>query len=263
MSRICGTYAPVVTSSLPVRAVLICGGRWHDFDFARAELLSLLAADERVRTRAFDTYEGVEALADADLLVTYTCDLRPNAAQQAALVEFVAHGGRWLALHGTNAAIDPPGADRLFHTPRVLGDVAEVLGSQFLGLPLIEPYTVEITDPAHPLVQGIDPFEVTDELYISELHPPLEVLLHTRYGGPCPGFHEGHTDPSDHTPRPVLYLRRHGDGTVCYFTLGHCRGRWDMRDLRVADYGRIERGSWEVPQFRTVLHRCVQWGIEG
>ena len=36
-----------------------------------------------------------------------------------------------------------------------------------------------------------------------------------------------------------------------------------LRDLRVADYGRIERGSWEVPQFRAVLHRCVQWAIEG
>ncbi len=246
-----------------MRAVLICGGRWHDFDFARLELLTLLAADERVRTRVFDTYAGVEALPEADLLVTYTCDLRPDAAQQAELVAFVARGGRWLALHGTNAAIDPPGTDRVFSTPRVLGEVAEVLGSQFLGHPVIEPYTVHVTTPDHPLVVGVEAFEVTDELYISELHPPIDVLLHTHHGGPCPGFREGHTEPDDTTQRPVLYLRGHGEGTVCYFTLGHCRGRWDMLDLRVADYGRVERGAWEVPQFRTVLGRCMKWAIEG
>jgi len=254
---------PPVTSTMPIRAVLICGGRWHDFDFARLQLLALLGTDERVRTRVFETYGGVEALAEAHLLITYTCDLRPDAGQQAALSEFVARGGRWLALHGTNAAIDPPGADRLFSTPRVLGQVAEVLGSQFLGHPPIEPYTVQVTQPDHPLVEGIHPFVVTDELYISELHEPLDVLLHTHHGGPCPGFREGHTPTDDTTPRPVLYLRPHGAGTVCYFTLGHCRGRWDMLDLNVADYGRTERGAWDVAEFRTVLERCVRWAIEG
>ena len=55
---------------------------------------------------------------------------------------------------------------------------------------------------------GIQPFEVRDELYVSELHPPLEVLLHTRFTGECRGFAEGHV--TDDEPRPVLYLRRSG-----------------------------------------------------
>ena len=54
-------------------------------------------------------------------------------------------------------------------TPRDFGPVAEVLGSQFLGHPPIEPYQVHITQPQHPLAIGIEPFTVTDELYVSVL----------------------------------------------------------------------------------------------
>jgi type 1 glutamine amidotransferase len=244
-------------------AVLVCGGRWHDFDFARLQLLEHLGKHPRVRTRVFEDYAATDALDGADLLVTYTCNQRPDAEQQRRLVEFVRRGGRWLALHGTNAAIEAPapGAPKVFTTPRVLGPVAQVLGSQFLGHPPIAPYTVQVTRPDHPLVAGIGPFEVTDELYISELHPPLEVLLHTVYSGDTRGFAEG--DTVDDAPRPVLYLRSSGEGQVCYFTLGHCRGRYDMQDMGVEDLGRDDRGSWESPAFRTVLDRCLSWSLYG
>ena len=45
-----------------IDCVLICGGVWHDMDFARLELLKLLAEDERVRTRVFENYETIEAI---------------------------------------------------------------------------------------------------------------------------------------------------------------------------------------------------------
>ena len=35
-----------------IDCVLVCGGVWHVMDFARLELLKLLAEDERVRTRS-------------------------------------------------------------------------------------------------------------------------------------------------------------------------------------------------------------------
>lgn len=243
-------------------AVLVCGGQWHDFDYARLELLGELARHEVVRTRVFEDFDCAGALARADLLVTYTCNVRPDAAQQAALVEFVERGGRWLALHGTSSAIDPPDASTpVFRTPQVLGRLATVLGNRFLAHPPIEPYQVQITDPQHPLVRGLEPFEVRDELYLLELYPPLEVLLHTRYSGPCRGFAEG--DVTDDELRPVLYLRRTGAGTVCFFALGHCRGRFDVQDLGRDDLGKRDLGSWPVPEFRTVLGRCVDWAVTG
>lgn len=244
-------------------AVLVCGGQWHDFDYARLRLLNLLGEEPRVRTRVFEDYATGDALERADLLVTYTCNQRPDVEQQQRLVEFVERGGRWLALHGTNSAIEAPPAEgpRLFRTPRDLGPVASLLGSQFLGHPPIAPYVVEVSQPDHPLVAGVEPFEVTDELYISELHPPLDVVLHTRYSGPSRGFAEG--DTTDDEPRPVLYLKRTGAGEVCYFTLGHCRGRFDVQDLGVDDLGREDRGSWVIPEFVTVLQRCLHWAVHG
>ena len=245
-------------------AVLICGGKWHDFDFARYELLGALGGWEQVRTRVFEDYRCLDALERADLLVTYTCDVRPTDEQQDALAGFVDRGGRWLALHGTHSAIDPPGGANgadVYTTPRVLGKVADLLGGQFLGHPPIAPYTVHITAPEHPLVAGIQPFEVRDELYVLELHPPLDVLLHARFTGNCRGFAEGHV--TDDEPRPVLYLKDSGRGTVCYLTLGHCRGRFDVQDLGIADLGRRDFGSWQVAEFRTLLERCLAWAVTG
>ncbi|CAM5644315.1 hypothetical protein SALBM311S_11896 [Streptomyces alboniger] len=76
-------------------------------------------------------------------------------------------GGRWLALHGTNSVIERrPRGPRLFTTPRLLGDLAGVLGSQFLAHAPIDPY--EAGDPAgHPLA-GHPLFTVADWLASAE-----------------------------------------------------------------------------------------------
>ena len=56
---------------------------------------------------------------------------------------------------------------------------------------------------------GIDAFTVTDELYLSELHGPNHVLLHTHFNGKAQrGFAEREWFSDER--RPVLYLHRHG-----------------------------------------------------
>ena len=88
-----------------INCVLICGGVWHDMDFARLELLKLLAEDKSVRTRVFENYETLDAIHEADILVTYTCDVTPSLAAQELLRDWLAVGGRWYALHGTNSVL--------------------------------------------------------------------------------------------------------------------------------------------------------------
>ncbi len=132
----------------------------------------------------------------------------------------------------------------------------ETLGSQFVAHPPIAPYRVEVTQPSHPLVAGIEPFDAQDELYLSELHPPFETLLHTRWTGEAKGFAE--RDWSSDEPRPVMYLKRVGAGEVLYFTLGHARGHYDMRPL-MDEYPTVERGSWPVPAFTELLRRSLRW----
>jgi hypothetical protein len=241
-----------------VDVLLVCGGRWHDFDYARLELLGLLAEHEHVRVRVTDDFPSPEVLGEVDCLVTYTCDLRPDEVRQAALVAHVARGGRWFALHGTNSIVEILPDGRV-ETPDLAPKLAELLGGRFLAHPPLMDFTVRVTQPDHPLVRGIDDFDVHDELYLATTLPDNEVLLHTYFGGRAQrGYPQEPWDPA--VQRPVLYLRRRGEGSVLYCTLGHCRGRYDMQPL-VPVYPRVERGSWTSPVYRELLRRGIRWAI--
>ncbi len=247
-----------MAASEPVDAVLVCGGKYHDMDHARLELLKHLAEHDEVRTQVACDYRDTDAIAAADFLVTYTCDVRPSEAEQQVLAEFVRSGKRWLALHGTNSILVFDGMPP-FQTPRSHPVFMETLGSQFLGHPPIAPYTVTRCSD-DPLVADIEPFEVEDELYLCEYHEPLEPLLDTRFTGKAPGFAED--DWSDDAPRLVMYRKSVGEGAVLYLTLGHCRGHYDMRPL-MDYYPQVERGAWELPVFHELVRRGLRWAIRG
>jgi uncharacterized protein len=239
-----------------IDACLVCGGKYHDFDFARLEILKLLAEHERIRVRVSQDYSDLAAIEHADVLVTYTCDVRPDGAQQDALGEFVASGRRWFALHGTNSLIDIRPDGRI-ETPRNAPKFVQLLGSQFLAHPPLCDYRVQVTRPEHPLVRGLDSFVVHDELYLAEMHGTNEVLLHTFFGGRAQRGYPQDEWRADE-PRPVLYLHPHGSGAVLYLTLGHCRGRYDMLPL-MQEYPRVERCSWESPVYYELLRRGIRW----
>ena len=237
-----------------LNAVLVCGGRFHDFDFARLELLKHLGEDPRVRTRVLADWSQTDAWQGADFLVTYTCDVRPTPPQAEALARYVEDGGRWLALHGTNSILEFDGAK--VQCPRLAPRFMQTLGSQFMAHPPIMPYRVTVSDPSHPLVKGIEPFDVNDELYLSEFHGPVKTLLETRFTGKAPGFDP--PDWNDDVARPVFYLNDAGKGQVLYLTLGHCRGHYDMQPL-IDYYPVVERGSWELPVYHELLRRGLAW----
>ena len=237
-----------------INCVLVCGGVWHDMDFARLELLKLLSEDQRVRTRVFEDYENLEAIRAADIIVTYTCNVVPSLAAQEALRDWVHGGGRWYALHGTNSVLRLLD-DGLFHAPRWAPVLMEVLGSQFLTHPPIAPYTVTVADHDHELTRGVEPFETTDELYHMELHGDLHVLLETECTEPGTGFAEAADAPGIH---PVMYIKKQGKGAVLYNTLGHCRGHYDLQPL--ADWWpTIDRCAWDLSVFHDLLRRGIGW----
>jgi uncharacterized protein len=245
-----------------VDAFLVCGGKYHDFDFARLQLLTLLGEDEHVRVKVAQHFGDIDSITSSDFLVTYTCDVRPSTVEQEAIRDWVVRGGRWLALHGTNCALDPPPPEGgLFTAPRVFSVWFDTLGSQFLSHPPIEPYVVRRTPDAteDPLVAGIEAFEARDELYLMQHHGDVIPLLVTHWSGTTRGFADA--EWPDDEPRLVLYRRPLGEGEVVYFTLGHCVGHWDMVDPPFDGSRRptVERGSWEVPEFREILRRGVQW----
>ncbi len=233
---------------------LVVGGKYHDFDFARLELLKLLAEDERVRVRVFEDYENVAALAACDFLVSYTCDVVPSLPAQEALRGWVEAGRRWYALHGTNSLLRQT-ADGSYDAPRWAPLFMQTLGSMFVAHPPIAPYRVTVADPTHPLVHGVEPFETDDELYLLETYGDLHVLLETRFGGEATGFACKDWSEAAH---PVFYLHDVGQGGVLYLTLGHCRGHHDMRPY-MDHWPGTDRGAWALPVFYTLLRRGLAW----
>lgn len=237
-----------------LNCLLVAGGKWHDIDFARLELLKLLAEDQRVRVRVMEDYSDLQALEQADFLVTYTCDVTPSLEQQEALRSYVQGGRRWLALHGTNSILRFMD-DNSIDTPNWAPVFMDTLGSIFQAHPPIAPYRVEPTGVQHPLVDDIEAFEVEDEQYLVEVTAPIEVLLDTEFEGQAGRFR---ANPWKRKRHPVLYLRNLGEGTVCYLTLGHCRGHYDLQPL-MDYYPNVERGAWELPVFYELLRRGIGW----
>lgn len=244
-------------ASRRIDVYLICGGDYHDFDFARVELLKLLQEHERIRVRVAEDYSNTQAIADADCLISYTCNIVPSDGDQKVLKDFLETGKRWFALHGTNSIIEWLSAKPLkIDTPRSAPVFMEMLGSQFFAHPPIAKYSVQVSSPVHPLVAGIEPFETEDELYLAEYHGDNIPLLHCEYKGSIPEF--VHSEWTGEDPHLVFYLHAYGGGEVLYLTLGHCRGRYDMPPL-MDEYPRVERCSWELPVYYELLRRGIRW----
>lgn len=241
-----------------MRVHLIAAGKYHDIDFARLELLKLLAERPEIRTSVAAGYEDLSPVNDARLLITYTCDLVPAPSAVAALTHFLEAGGRWLALHGTNSLLRF-GADGRVSIPNDAPEFMTLLGSQFVAHPPIGPYKVRVTKPDHPMTSGLRDFNIVDELYLTRRTADVDTLLHTDFRGQCPDFDDQEWNEER---SPVLYERTVGEGAILYLTLGHCRGHYDLQPIRPFN-PHPERCAWNYPIFYELLRRGIRWGLSG
>lgn len=246
-------------SNRTVQVYMVVAGDYHDMDYARLELLKLLAENERIRVHVAEDYHDLDAINACDWLITYTCNLVPEEHEQMALRDFVSNGKKWFALHGTNSILRFLENGKV-DSPETAPILMETLGTQFIAHPPIQPFKVRIADPDHELVQGVGEFETDDELYLCRVHGPLHTLLDTRFVGKATGFVE--EDWDEDVPHPVYYTKRVGDGEVLYLNLGHCRGHYDMQPL-IEYYPNIERGSWEKPEYYELLRRGIDYCVRG
>lgn len=101
-------------------------------------------------------------------------------------------------------------------------------------------YTVHIPESTHPLVAGLEDFEVTTEHYYLHVDPAVEVLATTRF--PLVDGPHRLNKPVD---MPVVWTKYWGVGRVYYHSLGH------HADI-VA-----------LPQVKEMLRRGLLWAAEG
>lgn len=227
--------------SLPKSALVIASAPpddEHDPDFVRLRLLEVLYDLGGVRTEVAPDYGDQEAIDQAGMLVTYIARRSPDAAQCEAVRRFLERGGRWFALHASNAV--GRGCD-----------LPSLLGSRFLSHPPYGRFAVSLTAPGDPLLDGIEPFEVEDELYVMEASDDIEVLLHAHWSEAGP---DGSSNEEE--IRPLMYRRRVGAGEVLYLALGHCNRAGAVVAGQVVPN---RAGSWGWPAFNKLVRRGLEW----
>ncbi|MFZ5963681.1 ThuA domain-containing protein [Thalassococcus sp. BH17M4-6] len=152
----------------------------------------------------------------------------------------------------TQVASDRDGIDRLCSAVRGgvgLGGFHGGMGDAFRDAPAYQfmvggqwvahpgdfiDYRVEVTQPDHPLMQGIDSFDYHSEQYFMHVDPGNEVLATTTFSGQ-------HAPETAGTVMPVVWTRRFGAGRVFYSALGH------------------EATELSHPQAREILRRGLVW----
>lgn len=209
--------------------VLIDGTDIHHDLFGAALTLQSIGLAAGVRTgRGVGMQRFVdprEDTANVDSYVLYTAGGQFTADQQVALADAVAGGKGLLALHASCVLADDE-SDRA---------MVELLGCRYLSHgPGHHEGSYEVhVDDSHPVTTGVTDFTLFDEYYeiglsengVSDLG--IRVLAWRAAAG-------GGTEP-------VLYVREHGLGRVCYLALGH-----DMR-------------AWGQPMFQRIARQAMRW----
>ena len=115
-----------------------------------------------------------------------------------------------------------------------------VVGGQWVAHPgNIIDYTVDVTKPEDPIMQGIPAsFPYTSEQYYMHMDPSVEVLATTTFSGE-------HAAWTQDVVMPVVWKRHYGAGKVFHSTLGH----------RATEF--------ENPNMATILRRGVNWAARG
>ena len=239
-----------------IDAHFVAAGKYHDIDFARLEVLKLLAEHPQIRTTVACDYSAADRLDACRFMVSYTCDMMPNAKETKAIRRWLEAGGKWLALHGTNSILVFTD-NGLVDTPDDRPDVMEMLGTQFKAHPPIGPFKVEVVNRDHELSRGIEDFEVVDELYLSHTTAGIDTVMQTRFSGEAAGFVTGKWDE---TTVPIVYTRRFGAGMVTYNALGHCRGHYDLPGI-VDFYPNPEKCAWNYAVYYDLLRRSIAWAM--
>ena len=73
---------------------LVAGGKYHNIDHARLEILKLLAEQPRIKVKVGPDYSDIDSICAADFLITYTCDVIPTPEQTGQLRDFIQGGAK-------------------------------------------------------------------------------------------------------------------------------------------------------------------------
>ena len=164
--------------------------------------------DYNVLADGLDAYQTVLFYTDVGELTT---------EQEDGLLSYISSGGGFFGLHTAAASF------------RESEGYHSMLNGFFNGHSPYMDFTVNVSDTDHPITQGLEDYEVKDELYYLKHNP--ETSHHLMYA---------YDDTKDET-HVMAFHHTFGKGRVLYYALGH-----DMVVL-------------ENTSFQEVIRRGVLW----
>lgn len=192
--------------------ILVLSGENHRFNDSAPVIADFLGKDADLEVETTDDKSTLTQMDGFDAVVFGTGWTRNEQQddgsvkrvndmsdeQEAGLFGFVEGGGGLVGIHGTawwipSRAVTLIGGSANWHPP---------------GLT----FNVEIDDPGHLVTQGVDTFEVEDEIYMSAWDPNVHVLASAEWS---------------EKRHPMAWTQPFGKGRVFYTTLGHGPGTFE------------------------------------
>ncbi|MCC6483944.1 MAG: ThuA domain-containing protein [Armatimonadetes bacterium] len=179
------------------KTLLFTGGEIHDYKGVGAELKRILEASGNFEVTHVEQDLNVFASPDLtqyDAIVLFYTIGELTDAQYNGLSNFVKSGKGFVPIHS--------GADSFQKCP----EYRALVGGHFVTHPAYRTYQVSVLDREHEITEGLDEFQATDEQYITDYDPRVNVLATAVWQG---------------IARPVAWTKSWGEGRVFYLALGH------------------------------------------
>ena len=205
-------------AAAPVK-VLFLGHHSEHHNSAKFEpMLATALAGEKI---SFDYSEdpadlNAAKLAQYDALMIYANHNTITPDQEKSLLDFVEGGKAFLPIHAASFCFQ--------NSPAYIA----LVGAQFQKHGTGE-FTAEIVKPDHPVMKGLQPFQVWDETYVHTKHNQDRTVLMERV--------------DDAGREPWTWVRTQGKGRVFYTAYGH--------DERV----------WGHPMFHKLILNAIRWAV--
>jgi type 1 glutamine amidotransferase len=212
-----GSPTPPPPSGTPVRVLMLTATRGfrHDSIPVARDVMAAMAASSGAftvtATEDLSAFTG-SLLASYDVIffALTTGELEFDAAQKAAIVNFVSGGKGFLGVHSAT--------DTLYEWP----DYGRLVGAYFKEHPWTQSATVLVEDTTHPSTAGLgDRFTLTEEFYTFRENPRPRVHVLLRLDPASVG------STGDY---PLAWTQSFGSGRAYYNALGHFQETW--RDVR-------------------------------
>lgn len=193
-------------------------GIYHDHEGNGKYLTDTLNKSDNIKADFSQDYNVLADGLDAYQTVLFYTDVGElTKEQEEGLLSYISAGGGFFGLHTAAASFRESEG---YHT---------MLNGFFNGHSPYMNFTVNVSDANHPITQGLEDYEVKDELYYLKQNPDTSQHLMHAY------------DETKDETHVMAFYHTYEKGRVFYYALGH-----DMVVL-------------ENPSFQEVIRRGVLW----